>query len=85
MAPSAVLGTGRGNSAERTGWLTSCPYTLLAMSTQPTSDGRFGAHLEEPVDEVLRNARPYPPRDELLLDDLTDDEDAAFWETISAW
>lgn len=57
---------------------------LDAISTQPTSDGRFGSHLEESVEEVLRKARPYPPRDELLLDDLTDDEDAAFWETISA-
>jgi len=54
------------------------------MSTRPARDGRFGGHLEEPVDEVLRKARPYPPRDELLLDDLTDDEDAAFWEAISA-
>lgn len=54
------------------------------MSRQPASDGRFRGHREEPVDEVLRKARPYPPRDELLLDDLTDDEDAAFWETISA-
>ena len=65
----------------RAGW--DPVRTLDAMSTQPTSDGRFGGHLEEPVDEVLRKAKPYPPRDELLLDDLTDDEEAAFWEALS--
>lgn len=54
------------------------------MSTQPTDDGRRGEHLEVPADEVLRKARPYPPREELVIDDLTDDEEEAFWEAITA-
>ncbi len=52
------------------------------MSTQPTNAGRIGEHLELPVDEVLRKAQPYPPRDELLIADLTDEEEVTFWESI---
>lgn len=29
-------------------------------------------------------SRPYPPRDELVIEDLTDDEEEAFWVTITA-
>lgn len=54
------------------------------MSTQPTNAGRTGQHLELPVDEVLRKAKPYPPRDELVIEDLTDEEEDAFWEAITA-
>ena len=53
------------------------------MSTQPTDAGRAGVHRELPVDEVLRNARPYPPRGELVIEDLTDEEEEAFWEAIT--
>ncbi|HEX2064413.1 MAG TPA: hypothetical protein VHE80_08325 [Acidimicrobiales bacterium] len=53
------------------------------MSTQPADAGHSPGHRELPVDEVLRNARPYPPRAELLIDDLTDEEEEAFWEAIS--
>lgn len=44
---------------------------------------RSDNHLELPVEEVLRRAKPYPPREELVIDDLTDDEEKAFWEAIS--
>ncbi len=54
------------------------------MSTQPNDDGRRAQHLEVPADEVLRKARLYPPREELVIDDLTDDEEEAFWEAITA-
>ena len=50
------------------------------MSGQPTGDGE---HLEVSTDEVLRQARPYPPREELVIDDLTDDEEDAFWDTVT--
>lgn len=53
------------------------------MSTQPTDSGRPGEHLEMPVEEVLRRAKPYPPRDELVIEDLTDDEEEAFWGAIT--
>ena len=34
------------------------------------------------VDELLRRARPLPPRDTTVIEDLTDDEAAAFFEAI---
>lgn len=34
--------------------------------------------LELPVEEVLRRARPLPPRDEMVIDDLSDEEGEAF-------
>ncbi len=36
------------------------------------------------MEEVLRRARPYAPRDELVIEDLTDDEEEAFWVAITA-
>lgn len=56
---------------------------VIEMSTQPTNAGRRGEHREVPVDDVLRNAKPYPPRDELVIEDLTDDEEEAYWEAIT--
>ncbi len=51
-------------------------------SVDPRASGSDN-YLELPVEEVLRTAKPYPPREELVLDDLTDDEEKAFWEAIS--
>ena len=34
--------------------------------------------------ELLRRARPLPPRDEMTIDDLTDDEGAAFLAALEA-
>ncbi len=34
--------------------------------------------LELPVDELLRRARPLPSRDEMVIDDVTEEEGAAF-------
>ena len=32
--------------------------------------------------EVLQRARPLPPLEESVIEDLTEDEDRIFWETI---
>lgn len=32
--------------------------------------------------EVLQRARPLPPLEESVIEDLTEDEDRVFWETI---
>ena len=37
-----------------------------------------GRTLELPVDELLRRARPLPPHEEMVIDDLTEEEGAAF-------
>jgi hypothetical protein len=41
-----------------------------------------GASLERTRQEVLRAARPLPPDHEVLIDDLTDDEDRIFLDII---
>jgi hypothetical protein len=52
------------------------------MSTQP-ADPPPGESLELSVEEVLRRARPLPPREEMVIDDLTDEEQEAFWAAIN--
>ncbi len=40
--------------------------------------------LELPVEELLRRARPLPPHEEMVIDDLTDEEGAAFLAALEA-
>lgn len=42
------------------------------------------AHLELPVQELLRRARPLPPHDEMVIEDLTEHEGAAFLMAIES-
>ncbi|MCU1460216.1 MAG: hypothetical protein JWO37_291 [Acidimicrobiales bacterium] len=42
-----------------------------------------GPTLELPVQELLRRARPLPPHEEMVIDDLTHEEGASFLEAIS--
>ena len=37
---------------------------------------------EESVEEILAAARPLPPLDETIIEDLTDEEERAFYEAI---
>ena len=37
---------------------------------------------ELPVEELLRRARPLPPHEEMVIDDLTPEEGEAFLEAI---
>lgn len=39
-------------------------------------------HLELPVEELLRRGRPFPPRGEMVIDDLTPEEGEAFLEAV---
>jgi hypothetical protein len=41
-------------------------------------------HLELPVEELLRRARPLPPRDEMVIEDLTEEEGAAFLAAVDS-
>lgn len=40
--------------------------------------------LELPVEELLRRARPLPPHDEMLIEDLTEEEGEAFLAAIDS-
>lgn len=47
------------------------------MTFQPVESKRSPS-LELPVEELLRRARPLPPHEEMVIDDLTEQEGAAF-------
>ncbi len=38
--------------------------------------------LELPVEELLRRARPLPPHEEMVIEDFTPEEGAAFLEAL---
>jgi hypothetical protein len=46
------------------------------MSTEPVMPG--SRSLELPVEELVRRARPLSPHEDMVIDDLDDDEGAAF-------
>ena len=47
------------------------------MSTDPIQPSP-GKSLELPVEELLRRARPLPPREDMVIDDLSPEEGDAF-------
>ncbi len=56
---------------------------LVGMSTQPADPGEERHH-ELPVEELLARARPLPPHEEMVIDDLTDEEGAAFLAAVAS-
>jgi hypothetical protein len=52
------------------------------VSTQPVRPGH--GSLELPVEELLRRARPLPSHEEMVIDDLTEEEGAAFLAALEA-
>jgi hypothetical protein len=41
-------------------------------------------HFELPVEELLRRARPLPPHDEMVIEDLSEEEGAAFLAAVES-
>jgi hypothetical protein len=73
--PSFPIGL-RGKSVPLN-WPTQLPGILEAvMSTEPVMPG--SPSLELPVEELLRRARPLPPHEDMVIEDLDDEEGAAF-------
>jgi len=50
--------------------------------SEPTKPIKVEPSLEVPVEELLRRARPAPPRSETAIADLTDEEWEAFMAAI---
>ena len=46
------------------------------MTSEPVTPN--AGHLELPVEELLRRARPMPPHEQMIIEDLDDEEGAAF-------
>lgn len=51
------------------------------MSNEPPQPQAVESH-ELPVEELLRRARPLPPRDATVIEDLAEEEAEAFFEAI---
>ena len=54
------------------------------MSSEPARHPSEGESLELPVEELLRRARPLPPHEEMVIEDLTEEEGAAFLAALEA-
>lgn len=53
------------------------------MSTHPASNSE-PEHLELPVEELLRRARPLPDHDEMMIQDLSKEEGEAFLAAVQS-
>jgi hypothetical protein len=53
------------------------------VSTRASDDSE-ARDLELPVEVLLRRARPLPPHDEMVIEDLTDEEGVAFLEAVES-
>jgi hypothetical protein len=53
------------------------------VSTHASDDSETH-DLELPVEELLRRARPLPPHDEMVIEDLTEEEGVAFLEAVES-
>lgn len=55
----------------------------IEMSTEPVTSSHIGS-LELSVEELLGRARPLPPHEEMLIDDLSEAEGVAFLAALEA-
>jgi hypothetical protein len=53
------------------------------VSTHRADDSESD-HLELPVEELLRRARPLPPHDQMIIEDLSEAEGAHFLATVDS-
>jgi hypothetical protein len=61
---------------------TSRAYTGFVSTQSSATDEP--PHLELPVEELLRRARPLPPGDEMVIEDLSSEEGEAFLAAVDA-
>jgi hypothetical protein len=52
------------------------------MSSEPNPHAEQPKHLELPVEELLRRARPLPPHEALVIDDVDEAEGRAFLAAV---
>lgn len=53
------------------------------MSSEPVQP-RHSQSLELPVEELIRRARPLPPHEEMVIEDLSEQEGVAFLAALEA-
>lgn len=76
VAPAGVWVRAQ-HSRTRSGRASSLPTLVGEMSIEPVQPGHSEG-LELPVEELLRCARPLPPHDVMVIEDLSEEEGAAF-------
>jgi len=60
------------------------PPTLAFEMSNPHPQPSEDRSLELPVDVLLKRARPLPPHNEMVIEDLTPDEGAEFLAALQA-
>lgn len=58
-------------------------YTQVTVSTY-RAEHPEDQHLELPVEELLRRARPLPPHGDMMIEDLTHEEGLAFLVAVDS-
>lgn len=53
------------------------------MATE-RADDLASEHHELSVEELLRRARPLPPREEMVIEDLSEEEAQAFFDAVNS-
>ncbi len=59
------------------------PTLQRAVLTHPASQSK-PEHLELPVEELFRRARPLPDHDEMVIEDLSEEEGEAFLAAVQS-
>jgi hypothetical protein len=65
------------------GTIRTAPKLPRTASTHP-ADSSNEEHQELPVEELLHRARPLPPNDEMVIEDLTEEEGEAFLAAVKS-
>jgi predicted nucleotidyltransferase len=56
---------------------------LLDLTWERVLSSGRAISLQLPKEEILRRAKPLPPRGQMVIEDLTDEEAAEFWAAIN--
>jgi len=56
--------------------------TLACVSTHAADTSEPNREL--PVEELMRRARPLPPHEDMVIDDISEDEGAAFLAAVKS-
>lgn len=58
-------------------------YTQTTVATH-RADNTKDQHLELPAEELLRRARPLPPHEDMVIEDIDEEEGAAFLAAVDS-
>ena len=56
---------------------------MRSETVQQADDNNPGGSLEVSCEELLRRAKPFPPYEAMVIEELPDQEAQAFWSAIN--